>query len=156
MATANVDRALEALESHAGRLNRVSDEANEKLVEIENRIVKMNIGMEYWYSPAVKRDDATGTFSREGTSEELIQVLGFARVAGRWCLAIKPIRLVKGYFQGDENCPFEDQYAGGDIVPLLKTSRDLRVAALLVLEDFLARFTEHVVSATEAIKKAKV
>lgn len=145
--------ALSALESQAGRLNEISDEVNKKLTEIENRIVSLNIGLEFWYSVPVHRDDSVGTFSYDDTTEQLIQVLGFARVDNKWCIAVKPIKLVKGFFEGDYNCPFENPYAAGKVVPLLQSSRDLRIASLAAMQDFLTKLTEHVQSVNRTIEK---
>jgi hypothetical protein len=150
----NVDDVFPALEAQAERLNKVSDEANRKLAAIEKRLVDLNIGLEYWHERPVHRDDSVGTFSRDDTREQLVQLLGFARVDGTWCLALKPIRLVNGFFEGDTSAPFQNRYSGGKVVPLLQASRDLRIVSLDAMPHFLTEFNEHIQSAAEVIEKA--
>lgn len=154
MTEVSISSYLSALESQAGTLNTLSDQVNSKLTDIESRIVKLNIGMEFWYSYPIHRDDSVGTFSLDSTSEQDVQVLGLAKVSGSWCLAVKPIKLVKGFYEGDYRAPFENRYAAGKVQPLLSASRDLRIAALAHMPEFLEKLSEHVREANEVIQKA--
>ena len=147
------DLLFSALESQAERLNKHSDAATAKIAAIEERLASLTIGLEYWLSPPVHRDEAVGTLSRDDTSETLVHYLGFTRVDGKWCLAIKPVRLVNGFFVGDTSAPFQNPYSGGKVVPLLQASRDFRILALQVMPRFLKEFGEHVQTAADTVEK---
>ena len=145
---------LSALDSQAGRLNELSDEINGKLAAIESRIVGMNIGMDFWYGSPIRRKDAVVTSIGDGTSTEIVELLGLTKEEGKWCLAVKAIKVEKGFFEGDYNCPYENRYfAGIPITPLLSSSRELRIAALAVMKDFIMKLAEHVKSANEIIER---
>ena len=66
--------------------------------------------------------------------------MGFSRINGNWVLAIKSIRHVSGFYQGDTDCPFTNEYVDNDPEPLLETSRELRLTALKVLPEFLSGY----------------
>jgi len=154
MMEVNIDVSLSALESQARRLNQISDKANKKLLDIEERVARLNIGLEFWYPEPILRDDCVGKLSKHDISEQLVQLLGFSRVNGKWCLALKPITVVKGFYEGDTSAPFQNQHSGGEVVPLLDVSRDLRIAALSVMPDFLLKLTEYVQSVNKTIEEA--
>jgi hypothetical protein len=153
MTEVSVGDVFPALAAQAERLNKLSDEANKKLAEVEKNLVGLNLGIEFWYSQPIHRDDAVGTFSRDDTSEKLVQVLGFARVDDKWCLAVKPIKLVDGFFEGDTSAPFQNRYSGGKVVALLQASRDMRLASLSHMPEFLKEFSEYVQKASDIIEK---
>jgi hypothetical protein len=148
-----VAHVFPALKAQAARLNRISDEASKKLVTMEQLLVELNIGVEFWYSEPILKDDAVGTLSKDATSEQLVQILGFTRLNEKWCLAVKPIRLVDGFFENDISAPFRNKYSGGDVVPLLQQSRDFRLAAIRVMPDFIHEFSTYIAKAADLIEK---
>ncbi len=80
-------------------------------------------------------------------------MLGFSRVNGKWCLSVKPIRWVDGFFENDTSAPFRNRYSGGEVVPLLQASRDLRLQAIQVMPKFMQEFTEYIEKASDLIEK---
>jgi len=154
MTEVDLQAVFPALEAQAARLNDASDNANRVLASVETRLVNLNIGLEVWYAPAIDSADSEGDLGPYKTSSRVIQVLGFARVDGKWCLAVKPIRVVSGFFQGDMDCPFENQYAAGPPSPLLKSSRGLRLAALRAMPKLLAQLNEQMASTIHDLEDA--
>jgi len=144
MTEVDLETIFPALEAQAAQLNEASDHANRVLGAIEKRLVDLNIGLEIWYPEPLDRAVSEGDLGPNETSSRVVQVLGFARVDGKWSLAVKPIRLVSGFFQGDMNCPFQNEYAAGPQTPLLKSSRGLRIAALSAMPAFLVQLKKHV------------
>ncbi len=145
---------LDSLGAHASHLNDASDDANRLLESIEDRIVKMNIGLEVWYRYPILREDATGDFGPSSISQQVVQLFGFAKVEGKWCLAVKPMRLVKGFYEGQMDQAYEQPFAAGAPTPLLKASRLHRLAAVDVLAPFLEQLGEHVQSVVKSIDGA--
>ncbi len=154
MTEVDLKAVFPALETQATRLNEASDHANRVLTAIEQRLVNLNIGLEVWYSKPLDTTDSEGDFGAYATSERVIQKLGLARVDGKWCLAVKPIRQVSGFFQGDMDCPFTNQYADAPPTPLLKHSRALRIAALREMPEFVVLLNEHITSTIHELEEA--
>src|SRR5438034_7914565 len=92
---------LSSFESAAERLNDTSDSVNSILGAIEKRLIAANVGLESWLRSPLTQSDATG--STGGETSWIDQRLGFAKVGGKWCLAVKPICHVSGFFEGDTN-----------------------------------------------------
>jgi len=143
-----------SLESQSARLNEASDNANQSLAAVEARLVRLNIGLELWHTSPIDSTDSTGNLGPHETSSRTVQVLGFARVDGKWCLAVKPMRLVSGFYEGDTNCPFENRYLEGPTVPLLKASRATRIAGLAAIPDFLVEIGERMAATVSALENA--
>ena len=154
MTEVNLETVFPALENQATRLNEASDHANRVLADVEQRLVNLNIGLEVWCHKLLDSTDSEGDIGPHETSSRVVQVIGLARVDGKWCLAVKPMRLVSGFFQGDMNCPFENQYADGPSTPLLKQSRELRIAALRVMPEFLVQLDDHIDSTIRELEEA--
>ena len=100
MMIADLESVFPALETQATRLNEASDHANRVLTALEQRLVNLNIGLEVWYPKPLDTTVSEGDFGPHETSSRVIQVVGLARVDGKWCLAVKPIRVVSGFYQG--------------------------------------------------------
>ena len=150
MTQVSLDAVLPSLEAQAARLNAASDRANNVLAALEKRVVDFNIGIEFWHSRPIETGDAEGNVGPEDTKTKIAQVLGLARVDGRWCLAVKPIKVVEGFFQGDTDCPYRDEFAAGPAVAVMKASRAIRLAALQSLPAFLQELQGQV---TEAVRR---
>jgi hypothetical protein len=141
-----------SLEAQAARLNEASDNANQLLTVIENRLIALNIGLEVWHSEPVHIGDAKGNLGPYETSSQVVQKLGFARIEGKWCLALKPVCQVDGFFQGDTDCPYQNQYSADAPTSLLKASRGLRINALQAMPKFLAELNERIGSTIRQIE----
>jgi hypothetical protein len=133
-----------SLEAKAARLHTASDSANELLSRIESRLVQLNLGVEVWFSRPIDSTDQEGDIGPKETSSYVVQFLGFAKADGKWSLALKPMRAVSGFFQGDMDCPFVNHYADGPVTPLLKASRALRISAMAVMPEFLVELEKRV------------
>ncbi|ROZ61491.1 hypothetical protein [Ramlibacter sp. WS9] len=133
-----------SLEAKAARLHTASDSANELLSSIESRLIQLNLGVEVWFSRPIDSTDQEGDIGPNETSSHVVQILGFAKAEGKWSLAVKPMRAVSGFFQGDMDCPFVNHYADGPVTPLLKASRALRISAMTVMPEFLVEIEKRV------------
>jgi hypothetical protein len=148
---------LSALESQAGRLNELSDEINKKLAAIQSRIVAMNIGMEFWYDVPIWRRNAVVTSIGDGKSTEIVDLLGLTKQGGQWCLAVKAVKVEKGFYEGNRDCPYENRYFAGEFdTPILESSRELRIAALGIMKDFISELALRVKAANEVIERKNV
>jgi len=155
MVEASIDEHFfPALESQAARLNTATEEANAKLATIEKRLVGLQFGLEFWCSQPLARSEAEGDFGNWKTSKETVQVLGFARVDGKWALAVKPVQLVKGFYEGDTSCPFENRFANGPVTSVLQAPRGLRIAAIGLMPIFLKELNDHIKKASEIAEQS--
>ena len=111
MAGNDVSSALRRFTDAANRLNTESDSVNETLAGIEAQLVDANVGLEVWLRQPLTSTDPTGdAYDRSWTATRL----GFAKIGGEWCLAVKPTRFDAGFFEGDSACPYEEEYADGE------------------------------------------
>ena len=154
MTEVNLDSIFASLESSAEDLNAASDEANRVLADVEERLVGYNIGFETWYGVPLTCSDSEGGIGAFEKSEEVVDVLGFAQIDKAWCLAVKKIRRVSGFYQGDEDCPYTNEFLEAPAVPLLNQSRELRTRAATVLPDFLSYVAEEIRKKASEIGRA--
>jgi hypothetical protein len=153
MTEVSLESLFSSLESKAARLNTASDTANATLAAIEKRLVGLNIGLEIWHPAPIAEADSEGDIGPYKTTTRKVTVLGLARVDSKWCLALKPVRLVDGFYEGDMACPFTNEFADGPPVALLSASRTLRLAALAMAPKFLKHLSEHVAKTTNELEQ---
>jgi hypothetical protein len=149
-----IQSLIPSLEAKAARLNAASDKANQILTNVERQLVDLNLGVEVWFDHPIHSTDLEGDVGATSTSKRVVQLLGFAKVLGKWSLAVKPMRLESGFFEGDMGCPFENRYSDGSPTFLLKASRSLRFAAVEVLPKFLAQVEDRVDKILEGVDRA--
>lgn len=154
MTEVNIHSILSSIESSAEELNAVSDSANRLLAEVEERLVKYNIGFEIWFGPPLARSDSEGGVGARETSTEMVDLLGFAKAEGSWCLAVKRVRRVSGFFQGDLDSPYQNDYLEASALPLVKQSRDMRTSAAELLPRFLECVLKQVRGRTQQVSEA--
>src|ERR1700728_3797385 len=142
MTDVNIEDIFSALEAQATRLNEASAQANQSLASTEKRIVALNIGFEVWLDEPIFVGEREGGAGPYETSTTPIKVLGLARIDGKWVLAVKPMKYVDGFYEGDTSSPYRDQFADGEAIPVLSASRALRIAALQGLPQFLQKLSQ--------------
>jgi hypothetical protein len=152
VAEADLSQSLAVFESAAQRLNQASDSLNDILSTMEKRLATANAGIEAWGGRALTSSDAEG--SVRGQTEWVEQRLGFAKLNGKWCLAVKGLRIVTGFFEGDTSMPYQNEYVADEPSPLLNAARDVRIAALRELPNLIAALTDRARAAAETIDEA--
>ncbi len=146
---------LSDLEDSAKKLNAESDSVVAILESVESRLVGMNIGLETWLEERAieshtdtdyddSRDDDVGRQIARRTE------VGFAKVAGEWCLAIRGERgdfdaHLGGFEWSHEKLPTR----------LRDASRQLRIAALPAIPNLLKAVSEKAKLALANIAEAK-
>lgn len=137
----------------AGRLNQASNGLNSILKRIEKTLVDANAGVEAWLDLPLFSSDSEG--SAHGPSKWTVELLGFAKVDGNWCLATKTVRHETGYFEGDLDSPYHDVHTVGEITALTQASRDLRIAALGSLPALVQQMTNAAEARIKTIAESK-
>jgi len=150
--------ALSRLESVAQELNAESDTINPILRRVEEGLASLKVGLEVWLDEPLlgEQNKTIGRGSWEtGTWTELR--LGYARCKEGWSLAVKRIRVETGFFEGDPDAPYRNEYEDSKPLPLLTLSREVRVAALGCLHDLLLaiRSAKDLVKRTPVLPKRK-
>jgi hypothetical protein len=153
MAEANLSNLLSGLTSAAERLNRASDSVNAVISTVEAQLVTANVGIEVWLWEALGSTDAVEP--TRGEMSWIAQLLGFAKVNGNWCLAVKSTRFVSGFFEGDTSCPYQNEYLEASPSPLLQAPRAIRIAALDHLPKLVELLTAEATRYTESIERAR-
>ena len=129
----------------ARQLNNASDRVNIELQDVEKILDAANVGLTFWFEETpLEQSDATGDVGPYDTREHTSEYLGYARVDGKWKLAVKRVRQVDGFYQGDLDCPYSNAFTDGEPTALLKASRETRLAALRLMPPFVGAFTEKV------------
>ena len=140
MSDSKLNSLFSSLETQANQLNLVAESANQALETTENRLVKLNVGIELWHSQPI---DLSGSTNLNDTSTEILTLFGFAKIGGKWCLAMKKVRQESGFYEGDIGCPYTNKYIEMAPVTLLSQSRNLRLNALNMLPEFLESLSEN-------------
>jgi hypothetical protein len=153
MADATIESRLAFLESTARSLNKDSDSVNALLQRIEKRLVDANIGFEIWLPQPLSRSEAKKEAGAENSAFE--RRLGFARVFGGWCLAVKEVRTRFGYFQGNTDCPWSDEHLEKEPIPLEQAGREERITALRLMPALLEALEAKAKEAIQTIAEAK-
>jgi hypothetical protein len=85
------------------RLNcyKISNNANEVIKSVENRLLRANIGMESWWDRGIMSADASNELGQYETGSYAQRLLGFTKLYDEWSLAVKTVRFVSGYVDGD-------------------------------------------------------
>lgn len=152
--TDNIDDLFSSLSTNAAVLNQRSDECNKALKDAQERLVSLNIGLEYWLKKPIHHGKQTGTVSAHETHSEIVTRLGFTRLGGNWCFATNTVRLEHGFHEGDMSmhytCEFEDE----DPEYLLNASRELRLAAVKALPEFLREYNRMIQELNAALEKS--
>lgn len=141
---------LAQLSRIAQTLNQETDAYTESLTQLEKKLRQMNLGVEAWVP--LKESGMSGTPGRDSS---LLTVLGYAKTSDGWGFALRDVRVERGYFEGDESCPWENHYNEGEPTLLLKSSRELRIHAAKRIGDLLLALQAASNEALKALQEAK-
>jgi hypothetical protein len=134
----DLSEILSSVDGAAKRLNKISNNANEVITSVENRLLRANIGMEIWWDTSIMWADCSNELGRYEQSTWAGRLLGFAKINGEWCLGVKTVRWVKGYHEGDPDSEYTTEHLLDEPTQLRRASRDVRLAALKKMPEFLA------------------
>jgi hypothetical protein len=115
-------------------------------------MLRANLGLEVWWDRPIMPADASSPVGDE-TSTWASVLLGFAKLNEEWCLAVKVMRYGSG-FDDEEHASYTSTQLLQGPVALKRTSRDVRLAALKALPDFLVHLTNSVKKAAEELEAA--
>src|SRR3954466_2416582 len=100
------DQPLSTLLSKAAQLNEASTIANQLLADVEKKLSDAKIGITFWFDTnPLTQSDSKGDFGPLDISEDTAEILGYTRAEGKWCLAVKRMHRVHGFFEGDLGSP---------------------------------------------------
>ena len=155
MVDTTLSSRFSSLAATAAKLNKASESLNEILDSFERRLVDANVGLEVWVQDSLSQTDAKEREDAGKVSVCFERRLGFSKVDGKWCVAVKEVRVVSGFYEGDENCPYTDEYLAEDPSPLSRSSRNERIAAVALLPKLVAALEHAAANAVESIERAK-
>ena len=79
--------------------------------------------------------------------------LGFGKRGGKWQLLLKFTTLHHGFFEGDTSSPYCDD-GGKEFQPVLESTRELRIAAINHLVEFISDLKEDAENLATVVEKA--
>lgn len=145
---------LDKLAEAAAELNSESDQLNEVIADFESELERAGVGVTYWSRILLDESGIEQSFHPHD-EDELYPInmtrgwlLGFAKLDGRWCVAVKPVRAER---QGDDEKFIDERKP----VPLMKAPRIVRIEGASRLETLAIGLTLRVQDYTEGIAKAK-
>lgn len=148
----NIDDIFTSLSQNASALNSYSDSCNQKLKSVQDRLVSLNIGLECWLKKPLVTSDQQGDIGVNDNSTVIEKRLGFSRINGNWMLAVKTVRCVSGFYLGQEDSHFTNEYVDYSPEPLLDASREIRLNAVKELPTFLSKYNELVSEFNSALE----
>jgi hypothetical protein len=131
---------LASLEQTAQSLNNKSNTVNDLLLNVKEKLVAYNIGLEVWLKPALS--------STEEGDGWLEQQLGFTKVDGDWDLAVRGVKIRSGYNSTPEPVVVEPPSS------LSYASRRERITAVRLLPALLEAIEGEAAQAIKAIEDA--
>lgn len=141
---------LAQLSSLAAVLNQETDAYTKSLADLEKKLNRLNLGIEAWV--VLTESSKSGTPNRDTTTRT---ILGYAKTEEGWGFALQEIRVERGYYQNDADCPWENQYEEAPPKLLLKSSRELRMRAAHRIEELLQALIARANDVIPTLQKAK-
>jgi len=119
-------KAIEELKPLAEELNAQSNDLNQIITAISERLASLNLGIEVW-------------FPSESNSD-----IGFGKVDGRWTLAVRTGQRQDG-----------GEFITLGVTPLTKCSRDKRIEGLAFVPQIVTRLSIETAGRLKKIAEAK-
>ena len=154
-----MEEVLKELKSISEALNNSSDSLNSTLTQINDEINKLNLGIEVWLerSPLIlvngKAPENPPT-PNDHTLEEGALILGYARTSEGWGLAVKEAKFQEGFYGRDAKLLLRETHEK-KVVPLLKTPRPVRAAAIRLIPFLLKALKKEGYHLLKDVQKAQ-
>lgn len=141
---------LKQLSTLALTINKETDSYTQSLVALEAKLNALGLGIRAWV-PLYEQANS-GDPSRSSSKRLLF---GYGKSDDGWGFLVQEVRVERGYFQGDTDCPWEETYEDEPPKSLLKSSRELRISAAAKLEDLLNVLVTRANDVIPTLQKAK-
>jgi len=128
--SANINASFQDLAAAAGDLNQASDELMKFMSELDTALKALNLGIECWVE--------IGRYSKPDVS--WADELGFAKVSGKWGLALRSVEL------GDKSDDDPAYWLFNE------ASRDMRIEAVDFIPDLLKALREAAALKTDQVR----
>ncbi len=165
LTTTGVDMTdLKDLDPLAKRLNAATDELNQALQTIQDRLNEMGPGVEVWVPEALRESDWREILDRNdepsGEREYTAEELGYGRIGTGWALLVRTRRYVERFDEGGYRVlePYDDGQADpnrGSHKPLLRAARELRIAAVPLVPKLIDALRDESSKVIDAVEQAK-
>lgn len=144
----DTNNQLQELSNLARTLNTETDTYIEALTQLENKLKRMNLGVEAWVF--LDETNESGNL-KHGSSVRTY--LGFAKTSpDGWGFAVKKLRIEREVHNGEE---YEEAFQHEEAKLLLKSSRELRILAAQCIEALLRELRKRADEAIGALQRAQ-
>jgi hypothetical protein len=142
MVDAKIHACLASFSEAAQSLRQISDDLNTLILTVEAALIDANVGLEVWV-----RQPLSEMSKEEGRGTPFWRQLGFAKVNGKWCLAVRELIGTPEEYDEEYPCSREE-------TPLLQASRYDRIASLRLLPALIKAVEGAAKMATQDIENA--
>jgi hypothetical protein len=135
------------------RLNQSSDKINSIIADLNKKLVALNFGIEVWtYGPIAETDPELLDPSKLASNlrSKNVDYLGWCKLSDVWQLSVKSGTLVESVDEGGFS-----ELTDVDYMPLSKTSREMRAAAIKAIPELLDRIKIEAEALLDSIEKAE-
>ena len=147
------EKKLDELAKVASRLNEETDNLNQIIQSLEDRLSKMNLGVAVWLDSRLL--SAEGPFDYRNDDNEVVfqymegYYIGYAKGFEGWRICCQGVQ-----WKLDEDGEHVCDKSSGSYEPLVNASRAVRAEAAAYLDDLLDQLTERAGEYLENIQKA--
>lgn len=154
--SAALNESLNRLTVVAARLNAETDDLNEVIREYERQLAEANVGVTAWVGPLIDEEIVQRDHHPHGETIREGWELGYTKIDREWRIAVRRASLASGFFQGDEECEYQEPAAPwGDPIPLQSAPRQVRLQAAGMFEKLLNELTRAAEQGIKAVQGAK-
>ena len=156
----SVVHSIQELSELSRKLNQKSDQLNTLISSVNEKLSKLNLGVEAWLidAPIITSDYDDWDYENDCRMEpeREASLLGYCEVEGAWQLAVRDVTLVEKQSQYDGH-NYEEAKNSRRTTPFLKASRNIRVQAMRLIPallDLLKASADRLVKGIEEAEKA--
>jgi hypothetical protein len=148
-------KSIAELADLAKQLNSRSDNINKSIKALNDQLAPLNLGLEFWHprpiiSSGLRYRRYPGVVEPE--RYEVDTYLGYSKLENEWQLAINETTTT---YEWDEDEREQRSVEEMRYCPLLKASRDVRLAGVSCFDELIARLVDHTKEQLKTIQKAE-
>jgi len=147
-------KELAELSRLAEQLNKQSDNLNTYVESLNKQLAAMNIGLEFYmdYPPLVTTGKRLDNRTSPPTKYEENTYLGWDKLHDKWELTVKEVTTE---YQWNDDVREEERIDSEVYTPLLKATREVRLAAADHFDDLVETLKMHVKGKLQQLKRAE-
>jgi hypothetical protein len=147
---------IEDLSELSRKLNKKSDSLNRIISSVNEKLEKMNIGLEVWLEDSPLESSDPEYNDRDENMEfpiRDVELLGYCRIDGKWMLAVKSARMARD--RNNWGQEYDEVKSSTQLRPLLDTNRTIRTEAMRAIPELIEEIKKEALNALDSIEEAE-